>query len=48
MPIKTRISLAHAFIFPILDYADSCYPDVKEGQLKNISSSSRQYFIETR
>lgn len=30
LPFKTKISLVQTLIFPIIDYADSCYPDATE------------------
>ncbi|CAH2219687.1 jg3596, partial [Pararge aegeria aegeria] len=34
LPIKTKISLAHSLLLPILDYADSSYPDLSDEHLK--------------
>ena len=30
LPLKTKISLAHALLLPVLDYADSCFLDLSQ------------------
>ncbi|CAG4991595.1 unnamed protein product [Colias eurytheme] len=36
LPIPTKIALAQSLLFPILDYADVCYPDLNECQLNSL------------
>ena len=36
LPLKTKISLAHALLLPILDYADSCYLDLSQQLLNKL------------
>lgn len=36
LPIPTKIVLAQSLLLPILDYADSCYLDLKEEQLNKL------------
>ena len=36
LPVKTKTTLAHSLLLPILDYADSCYPDLSEEQLNKL------------
>ncbi|XP_045507707.1 uncharacterized protein LOC123703673 [Colias croceus] len=36
LPIPTKIALAQSLLFPILDYADVCYPDLTECQLNSL------------
>lgn len=36
LPLQTKITLMVALILPIIDYADSCYPDATEEQLNKL------------
>lgn len=36
LPQSTRLTLVNALLFPILDYADVCYPDATEEQLNKL------------
>ncbi|CAH2092304.1 unnamed protein product [Euphydryas editha] len=36
LPLKVKISLAHALLLPILDYADSCFTDLTEEKLDKL------------
>nr|XP_026495175.1 uncharacterized protein LOC113400004 [Vanessa tameamea] len=36
LPIKAKVSLVNAFLFPILDYADACYIDLTEDLLNKL------------
>ncbi|KAM3963068.1 uncharacterized protein ACR2FA_002828 [Aphomia sociella] len=36
LPVDTKITLAHTLFLPILDYADTCYPDLTEAQLNKL------------
>lgn len=36
LPQSTRMTLVNALLFPILDYADVCYPDATEEQLNKL------------
>ncbi|CAH2109029.1 unnamed protein product [Euphydryas editha] len=33
LPMKTKVTLAHSLLLPLLDYADSSYPDLSEDLL---------------
>ncbi|CAH2237662.1 jg11339 [Pararge aegeria aegeria] len=36
LPVKTKISLAQSLLLPLLDYVDSCYPDLTEELLNKL------------
>lgn len=36
LPIPTKIALAQSILLPILDYADTCYLDLREDQLNKL------------